>query len=290
MDTEKCAALLTVLELGSLSAAAEALGYTPSGMSRMMAALEQEAGFPLLLRGRGGVTPTAECRALLPLVRQLASLGERFSQQAAALHGLETGTVRVGCTYGAYYDRLARTIADFGAAYPGIEVRILQGSSSQLCAALERQEADCCLVSFREGDFDFLPLISDPLAAWVPADHPRAGEGVYPLRDFETDDYIDTYPDEETDNARAFARFGIRPHVRFTTVDTHATAALVAAGLGVTLSNGLLAYGHDLRGIAVLPTEPAVTVSLGLAAAKPAQRSPAAARFLAFAEERLREE
>ena len=36
MDTEKCAALLKVLELGSLSAAAQALGYTPSGVSRMM--------------------------------------------------------------------------------------------------------------------------------------------------------------------------------------------------------------------------------------------------------------
>ena len=42
MDTEKCRALLAVLEAGSLSAAAEKLDYTPSGLSRMMAALEQE--------------------------------------------------------------------------------------------------------------------------------------------------------------------------------------------------------------------------------------------------------
>ena len=37
MDTEKCRALLAVLEAGSLSAAAEKLDYTPSGLSRMMA-------------------------------------------------------------------------------------------------------------------------------------------------------------------------------------------------------------------------------------------------------------
>ena len=36
MDTEKCRALLAVLEAGSLSAAAEKLDYTPSGLSRMM--------------------------------------------------------------------------------------------------------------------------------------------------------------------------------------------------------------------------------------------------------------
>lgn len=290
MDTEKCAALLKVLELGSLSAAADALGYTPSGISRMMASLEQETGLPLLLRAHGGVSPTAECETLLPAVRALARLGEQLAQQAAALRGLEIGTVRVGCAYGAYYDRLAQTIAAFGAAHPGIEVEILQDSSSRLCAAIERQEADCCLVSFREGDFDFLSLRSDPLMAWVPANHPRVRDGVYPMADFARDAYIDTYPGRDTDNARAFQRLGVTPNVRYTTIDTHATASLVSAGLGVSLNNGVLAYGHDLRGVAVLPTDPVCTVSLGVAAARRDRLSPAAARFLEFAMAHLGEE
>ena len=67
MDTEKCRALLAVLEAGSLSAAAEKLDYTPSGLSRMMAALEQELGFPLLSRSHNGVQPTRACRTLLPM-------------------------------------------------------------------------------------------------------------------------------------------------------------------------------------------------------------------------------
>ena len=71
MDTEKCRALLAVLEAGSLSAAAEKLDYTPSGLSRMMAALEQELGFPLLSRSHSGVQPTRACRTLLPTLREL---------------------------------------------------------------------------------------------------------------------------------------------------------------------------------------------------------------------------
>ena len=43
MDTEKCRVLLTVLHERSLSAAAEALGYTPSGVSRLVDSLEREA-------------------------------------------------------------------------------------------------------------------------------------------------------------------------------------------------------------------------------------------------------
>ena len=45
METEKCAALLTVLQCGSLKAAADRLGYTVSGISRMMAAMEDENYF-----------------------------------------------------------------------------------------------------------------------------------------------------------------------------------------------------------------------------------------------------
>ena len=52
----------------------------------------------------------------------------------------------------------------------------------------------------------------------------------------------------------------------------------------------MLAYGHDLRGVAVLPTEPRMEVPIGIAAVRPEHRSPAAKRFLAFAMARLPEE
>ncbi len=75
MDTEKCKALITTIEEGSLSAAADRLGYTPSGISRMMAALEEETGFRLLARSRNGVVPTAECEKMMPVFRELIYWG-----------------------------------------------------------------------------------------------------------------------------------------------------------------------------------------------------------------------
>ena len=74
MDTERINALLCTIEEKSLTAAAEKLGYTTSGVSRMMAALEEETGFPLLVRSRTGVVPTEECRQLLPLMQEMHAL------------------------------------------------------------------------------------------------------------------------------------------------------------------------------------------------------------------------
>ena len=287
MDTEKCAALLCVIESGSITAAAEKLGYTVSGLSRMMAALEAESGFPLLVRSKSGAAPTEDCRRLLPTVKELARLGGLYEERACAVRGLETGVVRVGSVYSAYYDWLAQTIASFSALHPGIGIRFLQGSSSEFYSALAAHGVDFCIVSRREGAQDFYPLRRDPLVAWVPADHPRVKDGYYPLADFEREAYIDTYPGQETDNERAFRANGLSPRGRFQSVDVQATRAMVAAGLGVSLCNAILDHGLDRRGIAELPTRPPCEVEIGIAAPRKEDRSPAAESFLRFALARL---
>ena len=185
MDTEKCAALLCVIESGSITAAEDKLGYTVSGVSRMMSAMETESGFPLLVRSKSGVVPTEDCLRLLPTIKELARLGGLYGERSSAVRGLETGVIRVGSVYGAYYDWLAQTIARFSSRHPGIEIRFLQGHSSGFYSSLAEHEVDFCIVSRREGDFDFFPLRKDPLVAWVPKDHPRVKDGFYPLLDIE---------------------------------------------------------------------------------------------------------
>lgn len=280
MDSEKCRALLCVLETGSLTAAAEKLGYTPSGVSRMMAAFEDEIGFTLLDRGRGGVEATAACRRLLPVVRELADTGRRVFETAAAIRGAEIGSICVASAYSAYYTLLAETVAAFSAAHPGIDVQILQGSSTVLCAALERHEADFCIVSRRDGDFDFLPLVRDPIAVWLPGSHPLAAADSVPIRAFETEPYIATYPEQNTDNDHILRAHGITPRTRYTTIDERATAALVRAGLGISMNNGILARDVDLTGIAVRPLSPEHIIEIGAALPHAHRRSPAASLFL----------
>lgn len=59
-------ALRTILRLGSFTKAAHALGYTQSSISQMMASLEEELSFKLLIRSRNGITLTQEGQQLYP--------------------------------------------------------------------------------------------------------------------------------------------------------------------------------------------------------------------------------
>ena len=89
MDTVKLAALLAAAELGSISKAAEALGYTQSGVTHIINSLEEEAGFPLLVRGNRGVRFTAEGERLAPFIREVVQAAATLAQEAALTRGLE---------------------------------------------------------------------------------------------------------------------------------------------------------------------------------------------------------
>lgn len=288
MDTAKCAALLLAVELGSLSAASERLGYTVSGMSRMILSLEDELGFRLLNRSRAGVEPTRECALLLGAMRELTRWGESCRQLAAQVRGLETGRVRVGMSYPAYYPVLTEAVTGFSREHPGVEIELVEGTSSVLSGMLERHEADFCIMSRRSGAHAWTPLTSDSLAVWLPANHPLANRESYPAAELANEAYIDISPGEETDNSRFLAERGISVRRRASTSDIYGALSLVGAGLGVALVNTLLAKDVDGSSRTVLlPIDPPYTVEIGAAYQPRGEQSPAAGCFTDYALSRL---
>lgn len=286
MDTEKCAALLCALEVGTLARAADRLGYTPSGISRMIAALEEDVGFPLLYRGRSGVSATGECEALLPALRQMVYQAESCRQTAASLRGLEQGSITVGANYRFYARQLAQLMARFREKHPGIAFQTIEGTSTTLVTALQEHRADLCIISRREGPHQWLPLRQDQMMVMLSPQHPLAADAV-PIRRLETESYIEIYPGRETDNSRILAENGVCPGNRFAGVeDDFSAMAMVEAGLGVALVNALIA--GTLNGNVVFrPLDPPQYVEVGIATPPPEIMSPAARRFLNFVRENM---
>ena len=113
MDLLKCRALVRAIELGSFSAAAAEMGYTPSGISHMAAAVEDELGVVLLRRGRSGVSLSPPGEMLLPALRDLVRADDRLRQQAMDCKGLVTGKVTLGVYASMASQWLPRVLRDF---------------------------------------------------------------------------------------------------------------------------------------------------------------------------------
>ena len=87
MNQSKYLVFLKTVELGSITRAAEALGYTQSAVSRVVAELEREWGLELLTRGRTGVEPTSHGEVMLPYMRAVCNAEKELEEQVAELHG-----------------------------------------------------------------------------------------------------------------------------------------------------------------------------------------------------------
>ena len=92
--------------------------------SYIIKTLEAEVGFPLLLRSRTGVQPTAECRRILPLLRDLEQRNRQLEQETADIRGLAVGTVSIASFPCISRFWLPAILRDFEEQYPAITVAL----------------------------------------------------------------------------------------------------------------------------------------------------------------------
>ncbi|MBA1275712.1 LysR substrate-binding domain-containing protein [Stutzerimonas azotifigens] len=118
------AVFATVAQEGSLSAAARALGLTPSSVSRIIARIERRIGTRLLIRTTRTITLTAEGEAYLRAARRiLADMAE--VEDAITNQGVPRGRLRVSAALAHGRLSVLPLIAAFGARYPGILVDLV---------------------------------------------------------------------------------------------------------------------------------------------------------------------
>ena len=279
MSIKQYEAFVKIVEVGSLTRAAEELGCTQSGVSHMIAALEEDFGFVLLRRSRAGVQLTEEGRRVLPSIRGLLTYHEQLSQVVSEVHGLRAGTVRVAAFSSVAVHWLPGMLRSFQMTYPHIEFKLLNGDYHDIEQWLSEGAADLGFVTLpvRSG-WTAVPLAEDPLVAILPQGHPLARAGRFPLAAAATEPMIGLLESSDHDLRRILAPAGLRPNVRFTTKDDYAIIAMVENGLGVSILPQLLLRGQG-RSVAALPLDPPATRSIGLAVPDPARLSPAGRAF-----------
>ena len=120
MSLTKYEILLKVAECGSFTRAAQQLNFTQSGISHAVSSLETELGTTLVVRSHGGVSLTADGRALLPYFREMCTLQHQLEQKAADLRGLDTGLVRVATFTSVSEKWMPYILKSFQELYPKI--------------------------------------------------------------------------------------------------------------------------------------------------------------------------
>jgi len=177
MDTQKYRAFIRSVDLGSFSAAAEEMRFTPSGISHMVSAVENEVGCELLKRGRNGVSLNPSGEIMMPAIRALINAETAIEQESSALTGLAKGSITIGAYSSIAAQWLPQILRNFQDDYPGISVQLMEGVHEELDDWMAADRMDFCLFSYRKGlEFEWIPLRDDQMFLVVSPDHPFASK------------------------------------------------------------------------------------------------------------------
>ena len=95
IDVQQLRALVELSRLGTVSAAAESLGFSQSTVSHQLAALSHATGAVLLTRAGRGVRLTEEGRVLAVHGQEILDLLDRTEREAVSMARAESGRVRL---------------------------------------------------------------------------------------------------------------------------------------------------------------------------------------------------
>lgn len=279
MTVSKYEAFVRAYELGSLTRAAAELGCTQSAISHSIDALEQELGFAVLTRSRGGVKLTGEGERVLPAVRAVLNSAEQLKQVASSIRGLDFGTVRIGSFTSVAVHWLPAVLKRFQADYPNVDFKLFNGDYHDVEQWLADGSIDIGFVNVPCAvDCECIPLMEDRLLAILPRCHKFASYPKFPLVECETEPFISLLESSDHDARRALEAAGVQPNVRFATKDDYAIIAMVEQGLGISIMPELLLKGrHD--DVTVLPLVPEAKRTVGIAIPHGSASSPATRRF-----------
>lgn len=283
MNTIKCQIFLKAVELGSITRAAEDMGYTQSAVSRSIADLEREWDVTLLTRNKDGVVLTAQGESLLPDIQSLCNAQRTLESQVSALHGLTSGTLRVGTFTSVSIHWLPGIMKEFLALYPGIRFQLVsKWEFTEVEELVRRGLVDCGFLGLPTVDsLDVSPLRRDRLLAVLPPDHPLAGAERYPMARLTQDPFILIQEDRDMEISRIFQEEGLRPNIQYTLSDDFAILAMVEQGLGVSILSEMLVRSTN-RHVTAIPLERPRYREIGLAVRRGAPIPPLTRCFRDF--------
>lgn len=139
LTSSRVRALNAVVEEGGFTAAARRLGVSQPAITQHIRELQQEFGIVLFDRQRNMTVPTAICRELYRITKDMRRLEDEAVSLLRQYQSVERGELKVGLSNAMPGMRL---IGAFQARHPGVRVHVEIGSWDKIMGAVVDQRLD----------------------------------------------------------------------------------------------------------------------------------------------------
>lgn len=258
-------ALRAFMEGGSLNEAAERLHRTQPQVSRLLAALEEEVGFPLFSRQKRRLVPTSEARDFYAHVeRALYSLDE-VAHAASQVHARQRRHVRILTAPHVTDALLADAMAIMTEEDPDFTASIDSRSRLDIELWLGKEQFDLgiTVLPLDSDAIDLEPMVTIPAVAVMNHLHPLAAKKTVHLDDIVDLPLIANAPRTVMRQCieAAFRKIGAKPKIRLETPNGLVACELAGRGIGLAVADGFVARSSLKPGMVIRPFEPAIELA-----------------------------
>ena len=265
MDSKKLEILMTAADLGSFTKASEVVGYTQSGLTHMMDALEREIGFPLLQRNHSGIQLTEQGAQLMPAIREFLQANANLEARIKAIAEQKNEVIRIAAYSSIAMHWMPEILYRFRRLCPEINVdlrmvdhalepfELLEKGQTDVIFA-SRQNYSCC---------DWIPLYEEKMYAILPKNYPLNGRETFPLKEFSGQDFLMPHGRFDIDVKAAFDPVKVKVNEKRSRVDDETVIRMVGRGLGVSMMTELMIRGRT-DDVQCVPVDPPAIRELGM--------------------------
>jgi LysR family hydrogen peroxide-inducible transcriptional activator len=239
MEIHQLEYLVAVAEAGGFTRAAERLQVAQPSLSHQIRKLEQELRQPLFDRlPRGAVLTEAGQRMLEHARRVLAELHDA-RRRVSEVGGQVTGALAVGAIPTIAPFLLPPAVRSFVGRWPGVRVSVTEDVTARLLARVGHGELDLAVISSAEAvpNAHVERVGVEPLYLVVSAGHRLAGRRRVALREVVDEPFVLLH--DEHCLAGQVQEYcvphGLQPALAARGAQLHTVAAMVSAGLGVSV-------------------------------------------------------
>jgi DNA-binding transcriptional LysR family regulator len=163
LSLQQIRCVCAALELGSFTAAAEALRVSQPAVAEQIRKLEQALGADLFVRAGRGVVATEAGRAFAEHAARSLRAVEDASNSVGELTALRGGTVAVGIFGEPSAWRVDQLVAEFLRRHPGVSVRLVGRNSSAIVERVRRGDlaAGVVVLPIDDHKLDVRPIVRD---------------------------------------------------------------------------------------------------------------------------------
>ena len=243
MESSKFFALLKAVEYGSLTKAADELGYTQAGLTHMMNRLEKEIGITLLLRTKSGVKLTPDGEKLLPLIQSFSEQGLELEKAIRNLTETNAAVIRIAAYASITKHWLPMIISKFQKDFPNVRFELHVSNLDEIYKLVSNSEIDLGFTSKQDIlHGDWIHLHNDPLYAVLPPDCGIESDSI-PVSIFNNKAFFMPTYGFDYDIMNTLKQNNVNPLINRTALDDSTIVSMVSHGLGYTILPELVLQG-----------------------------------------------